>query len=107
MVRSHLHTSSALATPVLGSLEVCLALLPQVDAADLPAHRLRELGDEGDLPRVLVRRGGALDVLLELARQRLRADDAGLEDDEGLDSLTELLVGDADHRGLCDRRVLE
>ena len=40
--------------------------LPQLHASDLPAPRLRQLADELDLARVLVRRGHALAVILEL-----------------------------------------
>src|SRR5581483_10038855 len=43
--------------------------LPELDAADLAAAGLRQLGDELDLARVLVRRGHALHVLLERARR--------------------------------------
>ena len=45
--------------------------LAQLDAADLAAHRLRQRVDELDLARVLVRRGHALHVLLQLLRQRV------------------------------------
>ncbi len=43
--------------------------LTQLDTADLAAARLRQLVDELDLARVLVRRRDALHVLLELARE--------------------------------------
>ena len=47
-----------------------LLAAPQLDAADLPAPRLRQLADELDLARVLVRRRHALAVVLQLADER-------------------------------------
>ena len=44
---------------------------PQLDAPDLPAPRLRQLVHELDLARVLVRRGHALAVLLQLPDELL------------------------------------
>src|SRR6266446_5986006 len=46
--------------------------LAQLGPSDLAADRLRQVGDELDLARVLVGRGDGLDVLLELAGEHVR-----------------------------------
>ena len=50
-----------------------VGVLAQLDAADLAARGLRQLVDELDRARVLVRRRHGLDVLLQLGRQALRS----------------------------------
>src|SRR5659263_382253 len=65
---------------------------PQLRAADLAAHRLRQLRHEMDLPRVLVRRGDPLDVVLQLDGELVRAGVAGSEDDERRHDLRPLRV---------------
>src|SRR3954471_17924029 len=59
-----------------------LLQLPQLDPPDLPAPRLRQLADELDLARVLVGRGHALAVFLQLGGKRARAVMTRPEDDE-------------------------
>src|SRR3954451_17688568 len=61
--------------------------LPQLHPPDLPASRLRQLTDELDLARVLVGRGHALAVLLQLRGELVRALVAGPEDAERLHDL--------------------
>src|SRR6476646_5384837 len=81
--------------------------LPQLDAPDLPAPRLRQLADELDLTRVLVRRGHALAVLLELCDERLVSRASRPQDDECLDDLAAVGVRLADHGALGDGGVLQ
>ena len=59
--------------PARGARRAGLALAAQRRAPDLAARGLRQLGREVDDARVLVGRGLALDVLLQLARERRRA----------------------------------
>ena len=63
--------------------------------------------DELDLARVLVRRRDRLDVLLQLARERVRALVPGREDDERLDDARALGIGLADDGRLGHRRMLD
>src|SRR5919201_5332955 len=60
---------------------------PELDPADLAADRLGQLGDEFDLPGVLVGSRDRLDVLLKLTLQRRRRLVAAGQDDESLDDL--------------------
>src|SRR5207247_11255272 len=79
----------------------------QLDAADLAAHGLRQTVDEFDLPGVLVGRGHAFHVLLELAHERVAREMAGPQDDEGLHELAAHRVGTRHDRRFDHRRVLE
>src|SRR5262249_44137985 len=82
-----------------------LLALAQLDAPDLAAHGLRQLGDELDLARILVRRGHALHMLLARAHQLVARGVARLEHDEGLHHLAAHGVGAGDH-GRLDHRVM-
>src|SRR5215831_18754228 len=67
----------------------------------------RQLAHELDRPRVLVRRDGALDEVLQLAPERLAPFAARLQHDEGLDDFTALAIRRADHRAFADGGVRE
>ena len=94
------HEGARLRVPGLG-------LPAQLRAHDLAARGLRQLVDERDLPRVLVRRGHVLHVLLQLADQVGGRVEAMPEHDERLHDLAAIGVGRADHRALGHRRMLE
>ena len=79
----------------------------QLHSADLPAARLRQLGEELDLARVLVRRGHALTWSWKLAHERVAAGMSGAQHDERLHDLPAVRVGLPDDRALRHRRVLE
>ena len=79
----------------------------QLASLDLPARGLRELGDECDLTRAVVRRGDRLDVLLELGGEAVGRLLPRAEDDERLHDLAAVEVGHADDGALGDRRMLE
>src|SRR5437879_4329828 len=79
----------------------------QLGAPDLAADRLRQVGDELDLARVLVRSGHRLDVLLQLAGERLRRKVPGRQHHERLDDLAAERVRLADDGRLGDRGVLD
>ena len=77
---------------------------------DLPRHRERQLADELELARILVRREAGADMELQLVRELgaggPRAGGILPGDHEGLDDLPAQLVGDADDRGRDDRWML-
>src|SRR5881296_3762624 len=81
--------------------------LAKLRASNLAADRLRQVGDELDLARILVGGGHRLDVLLQLARERVRRRAPGREHHERLDDLAAERVGLADDGGLGDRGVLD
>src|SRR5439155_26926654 len=81
--------------------------LTQLDAPDLPAHRLRQRVHELDRPRIFVRRGDALHVVLQRTDELVTRLMAGMQHDEGLDDLATYRVRARDHRGLDHRRMLE
>ena len=79
----------------------------QGGAPDLAARRLGQLGGELDDARVLVRRGLGLDVVLQLARERVGGRVAVAQHDDGAHHGAALVVGGGDHRGLGHRGVLD
>ena len=79
----------------------------QLASLDLPARGLRELGDECDLTRAVVRRGDRLDMLLELGGEAVGRLLPRAQDDERLHDLAAVEVGHADDGALGDRRMLE
>src|SRR4051794_23518406 len=64
---------------------------------DLAARRLGQLVGEVDEPRILVRRGLGLDVLLQLARERLGRDVALAQHDDRPHDAAALLVRRGHH----------
>src|SRR5579884_3932151 len=91
---------------LLSLLALALAVA-ELDAADLAADGLGQLGDELDLSRVFVGRGDGLDVLLQLGGELIARRVRGGEDDEGLDDLAADGVGAGDDRSLDDGGVLD
>src|SRR5262245_42423192 len=81
--------------------------LAQLRAPDLAADRLRKVGDELDLARVLVGGGHRLHVLLQLAGERIGRRMPGRQHDECLDDLPAGRVRLADDGGLSDGGVLD
>ena len=79
----------------------------QLAPLDLPGRRLRELGDECDLTRAVVRRGDGLDMLLELGGEAVGRLLPRTEDDERLHDLAAVEVRDPDDGALGDRGMLE
>src|SRR4051794_2876618 len=81
-------------------------------ALHLSTRRLRQFVREVDDARVLVRRGLALDVVLELGGQRLGGRDAVAQHDDRAHDAAALLVGRGDdrrlrHRGVGNQRGLD
>ena len=72
---------------------------------DLAAGGLRQLVGEIDDPRVLVRRGLVLDVVLQLGRQLVAGRESVPEHDHRADDRAALVVGRGDDRRLGDRLV--
>src|SRR5262249_30548677 len=70
-------------------------IIAQGSAIDLARWRLRQLGNERDLARVLVSAEARPREVLQLAREGLVA--AARADDERLHDLTAERIGDADH----------
>ena len=95
--------------PVVAALArvLLLFLLPEVLAPDLAGDGLRERVHELDDPRILVGCGHLLDMVLDLADQRLGRVDAGFDDDEGLHHEAADIVRRPDHRRLGDSRVFD
>src|SRR5581483_5823954 len=81
--------------------------LAQIDAANFAAHRSGQLVNELDLAWILVGRGGAFAMLLELAHHRFAALGAGFEADKRLDERTAIGIGARHHRRFHDRRMFE
>src|SRR5688572_787885 len=79
---------------------------PQFVALDLAGRGLRQLVDELDPARVLVRRDAALHELLQLLRKRVAAGLAVLQQDECLRLRELVLVLHPHDPALEDRRVL-
>ena len=82
-------------------------LLTQGGAADLAARRLGQLAGEVDDPRVLVRRGLGLDVVLQFARQRVGRARGRRAGRSRLARRAALVVGGGNDGGLGHRRVLD
>src|SRR6266850_3649387 len=83
----------------------CLAALAQFVPLDLARGVLRQLLDELDPARVLVRRDARLHELPELLGERVARRPVLLEHDEGLGLRQVVLVLHTDHAGLEDRLV--
>src|SRR3712207_9081489 len=80
--------------------------LPQLDAPDLAARRLRKLWDELDVAGMLVRGGLGLAEVLYLPRQLVGRLAVLGHDDIGLDDAAAVLIRGRNHRALDDGRVL-
>ena len=89
------------------SEEAIEALSPQLSSLDLAARGLGQLGDEVDDARVLVGRGHALDVVLELAREPRRRAGAGGQHHDRAHHRAALLVRGGDRRRLGDGWMAE
>src|SRR5215216_5845460 len=109
--RSPVCSSSAIVSSVAMSL--CSSRLSSLLSSRLPPEllaihfadrRQREVRDDSDLARILVRAEAALRVVHQLALLEL---DARAYLDECHDLLAVRLVGTADHAGRLDSRVLE
>src|SRR4051794_2407770 len=85
---------------IVSAAMVRLTRLPQRRAAQLPAGRARQLGRELDDPRIFVRRGLGLDVLLQLGCERVRRHAALAQHHDRADHAPALVVGRRDDGGL-------
>src|SRR5262245_34228796 len=80
---------------------------PEQEALDLARFGLRELRDNVDLARRLMAAHPALHEVHDLVAERGSRRGARAEHDVRLDDLTAQRVRRADHRGFCDRGMLE
>src|SRR3712207_5525630 len=80
--------------------------LTELDATDLAARGLGQLGDELDKAGILVRGGLGLAEVLYLPRQLVGGCVVLAEDHVGLDDAAAVLVRGRDDRALDDGRVL-
>src|SRR5258708_45698 len=92
---------------IAGVLPLYVFALAEEEALDLARLRLREVGDEFDLTRILVVAEARLHHGHDLVGERRAGGHAGTYHDERLHDVAAQRVRLADHRGLRHRRMLE